>query len=140
MASTNAEIYKWVDQNGQVRYSDKKPNRTEFGSLTRNVKEKQERSKDKIQKEFDKHKGRIYRLYLNALRNDPSLNGMVDYIIQIEPNGKVSSITVALTTLDSKSLIKQVAAEIQKINFGDSEVRKTITHFPIHFFPAERDP
>ncbi|BBM03332.1 AgmX/PglI C-terminal domain-containing protein [Microbulbifer sp. GL-2] len=89
---------------------------------------------------FDKHKGRIYRLYLNALKKDPSLNGMVDYIIQIEPSGKVSSISVALTTLDSKSLIKQVTAEIQKIDFGDSEVRKTTTHFPMHFFPADRDP
>ncbi|BBM03333.1 DUF4124 domain-containing protein [Microbulbifer sp. GL-2] len=48
VASTNAEICKWVNQNGQVRYSDKKPNRIELGSLTRNVKEKQERSKDKI--------------------------------------------------------------------------------------------
>ncbi|GAB2900953.1 AgmX/PglI C-terminal domain-containing protein [Microbulbifer echini] len=135
--STSAEIHKWVDHNGQTRYSDKKTDGIELATHTQKIKRNQERSKDEIQRVFDKHKGTLYRLYLSALKNNPTLAGKADFILTIEPGGKVSSITVAHTTLNSKVFINQVTANIQQIDFGPSDARKTTTHYPLYFLPAK---
>jgi len=97
VTSTSAEIYKWVDQDGQVRYSDKNPNDIEFANLVHKIKEKQERSKDEIQRVFDRHKGKIYRLYLMRKKMTQTLSAWL--IILSKSNSVVRSKVLLWLTL-----------------------------------------
>ncbi|WP_226646273.1 AgmX/PglI C-terminal domain-containing protein [Microbulbifer variabilis] len=131
----HAEIYQSVDQNGHISFSDKRPAGIASVTLKRTGKKKRERSRTEIQQVFDKHKGQLYRLYLNARKQDPDLKGGVEYIIDIEASGEVANITLASSSLNSKPFTDQLMAKIQQINFGASDARRTTTVYPMQFYP-----
>ncbi|QFT55025.1 hypothetical protein FIU95_10705 [Microbulbifer sp. THAF38] len=135
----SAETYQWVNQNGHASFSDKKPSAISANPLKSTVKKKkkQERSKAEIQQVFDKHKGQLFRLYLNARKQDPDLEGGAEFIIDIEPSGEVANIALASSSLDSKPFTDQLMAKIQQFNFGASNTQRTTILYPIHFLPAQ---
>jgi len=95
------------------------------------------RTDEEIQIVFDRYKAALYRIYNTELRKDPTLRGKMLLRLTIEPDGSVSACKVEATDLDSKELVAQIIARVERFNFGPKEdVPQLTILYPIDFLPA----
>jgi len=93
------------------------------------------RSREDINKTFDRYKGSIDRIYQRALRNNASLEGAFEVSITIEPSGQISAISIVNSGLDDEELEQALLKRMRLINFGEELVDvQTITQ-TFQFFP-----
>lgn len=94
------------------------------------------RSLKSIQLVFDQHKTALYALYQRALRRHPGMQGTVVVRLEIQPSGRVSSISIVSSELDNDSLEAKLLNRIRMMNFGKADVPVWTGTYPIRFFPS----
>jgi len=93
------------------------------------------RSEMKLRQTLEANKSRLYSLYNRALRKNPFLKGKVLFEIEIQPNGRVSQVTVQSSELEDKALEKRLTSILRSIDFGAEDVDVMTTVWAIEFLP-----
>jgi len=94
------------------------------------------RSREEIERVFDRNKGAIYALYNRALRANPTLQGKVVLRLTITPDGVVSFCEVVSSELNDPDLEQRLVQRILLFQFDPKDVEAITTTKPIDFFPA----
>ena len=94
------------------------------------------RSREEIERVFDRNKGAIYSLYNRALRADPTLQGKVVLRLTITPAGQVSFCEIVSSELGDPALEQRLVQRVLLFQFEAKEVESVTTTKPIDFFPA----
>lgn len=94
------------------------------------------RSREEIERVFDRNKGAIYALYNRALRADPTLQGKVVLRLTIQPDGRVSFCEIVSSELGDPDLEEKLVQRILLFQFEARDVEAVTTTKPIDFFPA----
>jgi len=94
------------------------------------------RSREEIERVFDRNKGAIYALYNRALRVDPTLQGKVVLRLTITPEGTVSFCEIVSSELGDPDLEERLVQRILLFQFEAKDVETVTTTKPIDFFPA----
>jgi TonB family protein len=94
------------------------------------------RSREEIERVFDRNKGAIYALYNRALRANPTLQGKVVLRLTILPSGAVSACEVVSSELGDADLEQKLVQRVLLFQFEAKEVEAVTTTKPIDFFPA----
>lgn len=94
------------------------------------------RSREEVERVFDRNKGAIYALYDRALRQDPTLQGKLVVQLVIEPDGQVSEVELLSSELGDVELERRLVQRIRLFRFEAREVTRVVMTKPIDFFPA----
>ena len=94
------------------------------------------RSREEIERVFDRNKGAIYALYNRALRENPSLEGKVVLRLTISPQGTVTVCEIVSSELDDPDLEQKLVQRVLLFQFEAKDVAPITTTKPIDFFPA----
>lgn len=94
------------------------------------------RSREEIERVFDRNKGAIYSLYNRALRADPTLQGKVVLRLTILADGTVSFCEIVSSELGDPELEQRLVQRVLLFQFEAKEVEAVTTTKPIDFFPA----
>jgi TonB family protein len=94
------------------------------------------RSREEIERVFDRNKGAIYSLYNRALRTDPTLQGKVVLRLTITPAGTVSFCEIVSSELGDPDLEQRLVQRVLLFQFEAKDVEAVTTTKPIDFFPA----
>jgi TonB family protein len=94
------------------------------------------RSREEIERVFDRNKGAIYALYNRALRADPSLEGKLVLRLTISPAGAVTFCEVVSSELGDPELEQKLVQRVMLFQFEAKDVEAITTTKPIDFFPA----
>jgi protein TonB len=107
------------------------------GSVTRTGQSSRgSRSREEIERVFDKNKGAIYALYNRALRQNPALEGKVVLRLTIAPDGRVTACEVVSSELGDAELEGKLVRRVLLFKFEARDVEPITTTKPIDFFPA----
>ncbi|TGD75635.1 AgmX/PglI C-terminal domain-containing protein [Mangrovimicrobium sediminis] len=93
------------------------------------------RSDAAIRQVMDRNKGAIFAVYNRALREDPLLQGKLVFEMVIEPDGRISSLTLVSSELQDADLTQKILTRIRMINFGTQNVRATRVNYAFDFLP-----
>ena len=94
------------------------------------------RSREEIERVFDRNKGAIYALYNRALRENPSLEGKVVLRLTISPDGVVTACEIVSSELGDPDLEQKLVQRVLLFQFEAKDVGTITTTKPIDFFPA----
>ena len=94
------------------------------------------RSREEIERVFDRNKGAIYTLYSRALRANPALQGKVVLRLTITPAGTVSFCEIVSSELNDPELEQRLVQRVLLFQFEAKDVETITTTKPIDFFPA----
>lgn len=94
------------------------------------------RSREEIERVFDRNKGAIYALYNRALRANPTLQGKVVLRLTITPEGTVSFCEIVSSELSDPDLEQRLVQRVLLFQFEARDVETITTTKPIDFFPA----
>lgn len=78
---------------------------------------KLKRSRDELQRNFDKNNGALQALYQHALRDNPALQGLLVLRLTISPDGNVTDCQVASSQLGDPSLEQKIALRVRMFHF-----------------------
>ena len=95
-----------------------------------------ERSEMSLRRTLEAHKARLYARYNSALRKDPFLQGKVLFELEIQPNGKISNITIKSSELNNAKLERQLLVILRGITFPAAGVGVMNTIWAIDFLPS----
>ena len=94
------------------------------------------RTMSEVQAVFGKNAVEFYTVYLEALKQDPALQGKIVVSLTIEPTGKVSRVGLVSSELASDELLLAVLQKVEGLDFGRKAVPPyTVTEYPISFVP-----
>jgi TonB family protein len=94
------------------------------------------RSREEIERVFDRNKGAIYALYNRALRENPALEGKVVLRLTISPAGVVTACEIVSSELGDPDLEQKLVQRVMLFQFEAKDVATITTTKPIDFFPA----
>jgi TonB family protein len=94
------------------------------------------RSREEIERVFDRNKGAIYALYNRALRTNPALQGKVVLRLTISPAGQVTFCEIVSSELGDPDLEEKLVQRVLLFQFDAKDVESITTTKPIDFFPA----
>lgn len=94
------------------------------------------RSREEIERIFDRNKGAIYALYNRALRQNPALEGKVVLRLTISPAGQVTFCEIVSSELNDPDLEQKLVQRVLLFQFEAKDVEAITTTKPIDFFPA----
>jgi TonB family protein len=94
------------------------------------------RSREEIERVFDRNKGAIYALYNRALRENPALEGKVVLRLTISPAGAVTACEIVSSELGDPDLEQKLVQRVMLFQFEAKDVDTITTTKPIDFFPA----
>jgi outer membrane biosynthesis protein TonB len=95
-----------------------------------------QRSEMSLRRTLEAHKARLYARYNSALRKDPFLQGKVLFELEIQPNGKISNITIKSSELNNAKLERQLLVILRGITFPAAGVAVMKTIWAIDFLPS----
>jgi len=95
-----------------------------------------QRSEMSLRRTLETHKSRLYARYNRALRKDPLLQGKVLFEIEIQPNGKVSKVSIKSSELNNAKLERQLLVILRSITFPNEGVLEMVTIWAIDFLPS----
>ncbi len=98
--------------------------------------DKPSRSREEIERVFDRNKGAIYTLYNRALRENPALQGKVVLRLTIGADGRVTFCEVVSSELNDPDLEQKLVQRVMLFQFDAREVESITTTKPIDFFPG----
>ncbi len=82
---------------------------------------------------FDREKGKIHALYVNALKANPGLKGRVDLVIDVAKTGDVSGCRAKSSTLNAGDFPENICTIVRQLRLRPSDAAWTSTK-PIDFF------
>lgn len=91
------------------------------------------RTQDDVARVVERNKGRIFALYIRALRDNPALEGTVVLSLTIAPHGALTKCTVASSTLDDAALVKRIVEHFLSIDFGAKGTKVYKGEYPLTF-------
>jgi TonB family protein len=94
------------------------------------------RSREEIERVFDRNKGAIYALYNRALRENPALEGKVVLRLTISSAGVVTACEIVSSELGDPDLEQKLVQRVMLFQFEAKDVGTITTTKPIDFFPA----
>lgn len=94
------------------------------------------RSREEIERVFDRNKGAIFALYNRALRQNPALEGKLVLRLTIAPDGRVTFCEVVSSELGDPELEQRLVQRVLLFQFDAKDVEPITTTKPIDFFPA----
>lgn len=94
------------------------------------------RSREEIERVFDRNKGAIYTIYNRALRSNPTLEGKLVLRLTIAPDGSVTACEVVSSELGDPDLEQKLVQRVMLFRFEPKDVEPITTTKPIDFFPA----
>jgi TonB family protein len=107
------------------------------GSATRSGESNRgSRSREEIERVFDRNKGAIYALYNRALRENPALEGKLVLRLTISSDGTVTFCEVVSSELGDPDLEQKLVQRVLLFQFEAKDVESITTTKPIDFFPA----
>jgi protein TonB len=95
-----------------------------------------QRSRDEIERVFQKNKGGIFNLYNRALRKNPNLAGQLVVELTIAPSGQVTAAAVLSSELGDETLERKLLLKIKKFKFSKANVAVITVTYPIDFLPS----
>jgi outer membrane biosynthesis protein TonB len=95
-----------------------------------------QRSEMDLRRTLESHKARLYALYNRALRKDPLLKGKVLFVIEIQPNGNISHVSIKSSALNNAKLERQLIVILRRIKFPVADVSVMTTIWAIDFLPS----
>ena len=95
-----------------------------------------QRSRDEIERVFQKNKGGIFNIYNRALRKNPDLAGQVVVELTIAPSGQVTAVAVLSSELGDEVLERKLLLKIKKFKFSKANVAAITVTYPIEFLPS----
>src|SRR5690606_38185290 len=98
--------------------------------------ERPARSREEIERVFDRNKGAIYALYNRALRENPTLQGKVVLRLTIAPDGRVTHCEIVSSELGDPELEQKLVQRVMLFQFEPKDVGSITTTKPIDFFPG----
>jgi outer membrane biosynthesis protein TonB len=96
---------------------------------------KSRRTNDEIRRTFDRYLSRIYLLYQRALRDDPTMQGVVNIALTVAPDGSVSAASIASSQLNNAELEGKIIAVVKGLNFGAAPVETWSGPVTVNLFP-----
>ena len=94
------------------------------------------RAEEDITIVFDQNKSKLYSIYNRERRKNPGLKGKIVLEITIAPSGKVTSVKIISSELNSSSLEQRLLSRIKMFNFGVKKVETIKVTYPIEFLPS----
>jgi len=91
------------------------------------------RSPEELRFALDRRKGRLWAAYNRALKSEPTLSGKVLFEIVVEPDGRVSRVTVLSSTLSDEKLLRELTALVKEVEFPAEPVAALVASYPIDF-------
>ena len=83
----------------------------------------------------EKHKGRIQSTYERYLKADPELQGTIEVLIVVNPDGSVDQVLVERNTTGSRELGTSIATKIRRWTFPATGDTYEIA-YPFNLFPG----
>lgn len=105
------------------------------GDKTRAESGEGKRTQEDIRRVFDQNGGRLFSAYQRALKDDPSMNGVVRLKLVIDPSGKVTSCEIASSELNNPELERKIVVLVNGFNFGADDVDVWKGTYPVNFYP-----
>lgn len=93
------------------------------------------RTQEDIRRVFDQNGARLFSAYNRALKDDPSMEGVVRLQLTIDPSGKVTTCEIASSQLNNPELESKILALVKGLNFGADEVDVWNGKYPLNFYP-----
>lgn len=95
------------------------------------------RSKESVKEVINSHRGSIDFIYRKALRENPSLRGVIVFELTISPNGSIISAKIVSSNVNDPSFEEQVLKRIQTWKFPPHPSNEnTVIKYPLEFSPA----
>lgn len=94
------------------------------------------RTNEEVALIFQRHKSAIDALYNRALREDPTLQGKVQFELTIAGNGKVTDCRIVSSDLNAPELEKKILVLIKSFEFLSKETDTTTLSYSIQFLPS----
>jgi len=94
------------------------------------------RSDENIRSILERHKGALYAIYNRALRKNPTLQGRIEFEIEIDASGSVTNVKIITSSINDLGLERKLSSRIKLINFGKKSVATTTTNWRIDFVPS----
>ena len=85
---------------------------------------------------FNKNKASLYSLYERERRKNSTLKGRIVFQLTIEPNGKVSSVKIVSSELNSPELEARILARIKLFIFAPAAGEAVTITYPVEFIPS----
>lgn len=85
---------------------------------------------------FNKNKASLYSLYERERRKNSSLKGRIVFQLTIEPDGKVSSVKIISSELESPELEARILARIKTFRFAPAAGETVTITYPVEFIPS----
>lgn len=95
---------------------------------------KSRRTAEDIRKVFDRYGARLNNLYQRALRDDPTMQGLVNLSLSIAPDGSVTAASVASSQLSNPELEEKIIVLVKGFNFGAAEVEPWSGSYSLNFY------
>ena len=93
------------------------------------------RTQEDIRRVFDQNGARLFSAYNRALKDDPSMEGVVRLQLTIDPSGKVTACEIASSQLNNPELESKIVTLVKGLNFGADEVEVWNGKYPLNFYP-----
>lgn len=85
---------------------------------------------------FNKNKASLYSLYERERRKNSGLKGRIVFQLIIEPSGKVSSVKIISSELNSPELEARILARIKLFTFAPAAGEAITISYPVEFIPG----
>lgn len=85
---------------------------------------------------FNKNKASLYSLYERERRKNSGLKGRIVFQLTIEPSGKVSSVKIISSELNSPELEARILARIKSFTFAPAAGEAITISYPVEFIPG----
>lgn len=94
------------------------------------------RSRKDIDTVIDANRGALMAIYFRELRDNPRLQGKVEFLLTIEPEGNVSYVVIRSSELNDEKLEKILAVRVKMFQFGRKNVDVVTVLVPVMFTPG----
>ncbi|MDF2445958.1 MAG: hypothetical protein K0S46_1194 [Moraxellaceae bacterium] len=95
---------------------------------------KSRRTAEDIRKVFDRNGARLNNLYQRALRDDPTMQGLVSLSLTVAPDGSVSNASITSSQLNNSELEGKILALVKGFNFGAAPVDVWSGNYSLNFY------
>ncbi|MDH5230164.1 MAG: AgmX/PglI C-terminal domain-containing protein [Gammaproteobacteria bacterium] len=101
--------------------------------LTQGDETRRIRSEEDVRLVLHQAKARLQNLYERQLRKTPGIRGKVVFEIRILPSGKVSSVKILQSDLNTEDLERKFIMRLRSLDFGAEDVEPIIYTYPLDF-------
>lgn len=92
-----------------------------------------ERTMESIRYTLERNRGNIFALYHKALIDNPNLSGKYTFELRIEPDGRISNLTLVSSELNNQRLNDAILERIRPIVFKAEDVSPARLNYTFHF-------